>query len=63
MEVFGPGTPTKEVDSTAAELAGTGTGHEKTNSSAFNQAMDFVQELWQTLNFIYDYQTVLIRSI
>lgn len=59
VQVYGPGAPTKEIDSTAAELAGTGTGHEKTNSSAFNQTMDFVQEFWQALDFIYDYQTVL----
>jgi len=59
VQVFGPGTPAKEVGSTSADLAGTGTGHEETDSPALNQAMDFVQELGQTLNLIYDNQTVL----
>jgi len=57
--VFGPGTPAKEINSTSADLAGTGTGHEETNSPALNQAMDFIQKLGQTLNFIDDNQMVL----
>jgi hypothetical protein len=59
MQVSGSGSSSQQVDTAAAELTSAGSSEQKSNASRFDEPVDLIQQLGDTLDFIDHDQSVL----